>query len=40
MPAGTRITSIEKFEQIDREGLEIHYTNCQTQWWQVIEFPD
>jgi len=40
LPAGTRITSIEKFEQIDREGLEIHYANGQSQWRQVIEFPD
>lgn len=39
-PEGARITSIEKFEQIDREGLEIHYAQGQKHWEQVIVVPD
>ncbi len=39
-PAGARITSIEKFEQIDREGLEIRYADATRAWTQIVEFPD
>jgi hypothetical protein len=35
-----RITSIEKFEQIDREGLEIRYADATRAWTQIVEFPD
>jgi len=40
MPQGARITSIEKFEQIDREGLEIHYADGDRQWSRVIMIAD
>lgn len=40
MPAGARISSIEKFEQIDREGLEIHYVQGNRQWSQLVMAQD
>jgi hypothetical protein len=37
---GVAITSIEKFEQIDREGLEIHYASGTRHWSQIIVMDD
>ncbi len=39
-PAGATISSIEKFERIDREGLEIHYIQGHRQWSQQVMAED
>lgn len=35
-PAGARIVAIEKFVEIDREGLEVHYARGAARWERVI----
>lgn len=35
-PSGARIVAIEKFAQLDREGLEIHYARGNTRWETVV----
>lgn len=35
-PAGARIVAVDKFERIDREGLEIQYVRGGQRWTQVV----
>ncbi|HWU02521.1 MAG TPA: sulfite exporter TauE/SafE family protein [Novosphingobium sp.] len=39
-PNGARVVAIEKIEQIDREGLEIHYAQGGREWSRVVITED